>query len=396
MKVLMVSSAPSLPATAGNRARIHRLLQALIAGGHETWFAHVEREPGSPEAMQQDLGERYVRIPWHEPEESVRFRNSVANEDAPLRQPWLAGEVSMPLDLWYDEATSAYLRNLQDREQFDAVIVAYVFLSKALTVFDDNVLKICDTHDRFGDRHRILLANNILPDFFYTTKEEESRGLGRADVVLAIQPREERYFSALDPALQVRCMSHLIPEQYCSLPAPNSAELRCVYCGSDNSSNVRSMQVFLTDTWPLILKRLPQTSLHIAGKICNRLPSPPPGVCYAGHVDNLNEFYSQADIALNPTLMGTGIKIKSLEALGFRRPLLSTPQGAVGLEGIDEDCGCIADLAAFPVKLRELAEDPEKVRRFHQNTARYVDQWNQRQTSVLDAVLQIPTRTNTQ
>ena len=35
---------------------------------------------------------------------------------------------------------------------------------------------------------------------------------------------------------------------------------------------------------------------------------------------------------INPAEFGTGLKIKSVEGLAFAKPLLSTPEGVVGLE----------------------------------------------------------------
>ena len=57
-----------------------------------------------------------------------------------------------------------------------------------------------------------------------------------------------------------------------------------------------------------------------------------PGVRRLGFVDSLDEVYRQAAVVINPQQFGTGLSIKSIEALRHARPLVSTISGARGLE----------------------------------------------------------------
>ena len=54
-----------------------------------------------------------------------------------------------------------------------------------------------------------------------------------------------------------------------------------------------------------------------------------------GLVDDLDDFYRQIDIAINPMVGGTGLKIKSLEALSYGKALLATEDAMVGIDGTD-------------------------------------------------------------
>ena len=42
--------------------------------------------------------------------------------------------------------------------------------------------------------------------------------------------------------------------------------------------------------------------------------------------------FLDASVVINPLQFGTGLKIKSIEALAMKRPLVTTPNGATGLE----------------------------------------------------------------
>ena len=57
-----------------------------------------------------------------------------------------------------------------------------------------------------------------------------------------------------------------------------------------------------------------------------------PGVIRLGFVKELHTFYDAIDIALNPMVGGTGLKIKTVEPLCYGKPVLTTPSGAQGLQ----------------------------------------------------------------
>ena len=56
------------------------------------------------------------------------------------------------------------------------------------------MFKVLDTHDRFALRHRAYLAAGQQPHWLSTMLEQESIGLRRAHVVLAMQDNEAAEF----------------------------------------------------------------------------------------------------------------------------------------------------------------------------------------------------------
>jgi glycosyltransferase involved in cell wall biosynthesis len=71
-----------------------------------------------------------------------------------------------------------------------------------------------------------------------------------------------------------------------------------------------------------------------------------PSITVTGGVDFVEPYYDEADLVVAPIRFGGGTRIKILEALSFRRPVVATTLGA---EGLDLKRG--RDL--------EVADDPE-------------------------------------
>ena len=105
---------------------------------------------------------------------------------------------------------------------------------------------------------------------------------------------------------------------------------------------------------PHVVARLPHFNLLVTGA------NPPdvvrglagPHVILAGHVADLTGFYATARLALAPLRYGSGVKIKTLEALLHGVPVLATTVGAegCGLESF-EALRPIDDAAAYAARL---------------------------------------------
>jgi hypothetical protein len=57
-----------------------------------------------------------------------------------------------------------------------------------------------------------------------------------------------------------------------------------------------------------------------------------PSVKIMGLVDDLSAAYAEARVIVNPTVAGTGLKVKTIEALCRLRPLVTWPSGVDGVE----------------------------------------------------------------
>jgi polysaccharide biosynthesis protein PslH len=86
----------------------------------------------------------------------------------------------------------------------------------------------------------------------------------------------------------------------------------------------------------------------------------PPGITLAADVPEVGPWYAGATVAVVPVRVGGGTRIKLLEALAHRRPVVSTTQGIRGLPLTREDGPVlVADEAPdFAAACKQLLDDP--------------------------------------
>jgi glycosyltransferase involved in cell wall biosynthesis len=104
----------------------------------------------------------------------------------------------------------------------------------------------------------------------------------------------------------------------------------------DWKPNRAGVEWLVKEVWPLVIKVIPDATLHLAGKAFPKDVDwgKQPGISCYGELDEIGPFISQMDVLIVPVWEGSGIRIKILEALDFGKFVLSTP---VGLEGLSEE-----------------------------------------------------------
>jgi polysaccharide biosynthesis protein PslH len=348
----MISPVPTHPTDAGNRARVLSLSNILREIGHDVYFMHVEQEWGDAPAMRANWGDRYIPVEYAWRQHVARI---VARRIA--WSVWRDRAYVVGLDEWYEPVIDTAIDALDRRVGFDAVIAEYVFMSRALLRFRNDVLKVIDTHDVFANRHRQYLRNNQSPVWFSCTPRDETKGLNRAHTVLAIQADEAAHFRARI-ARPVVTVGHAAVLQ--AMPATGVVAGRILSVGSVNAINIASLQWFVAEVLPQIRAQQPAAELAVAGMVCRRLPEAP-GVRLLGTMDDLAPAYASAEVVVNPIQFGTGLKVKTLEALGYGRALVTTPCGAAGLEeGAGTAFKVAADARSFADEVLRLLVDRQE------------------------------------
>lgn len=327
--ILVVSPIASHPPHSGARARIYATLKELKRKGHRVHFVYTACEVGDHERLRE-----LMLQDW----DSVDILPSGTSFEKTQGEDY-------GLDDWAHQDHATAIGDLARCYDVTHCLLNYVFQSLYFECLPEHVVRILDTHDKLS-RRQLFIDMGVEPGFYYTTEEEELRGLTRADVILAIQDEETDYFSKSGKPVVV--VGHITP--FHPVERRFSSFKKIGYMGAVNKFNIHALELFIPAyaAWAAGCDNPPELSIagniskHFSGFSAYRFKN----IVYEGFVADLGEYFESLDLYVNPTLVGTGLKIKSIEALAHGMPIVSTATGWDGLPGLPffHDAKSIHDL----------------------------------------------------
>lgn len=95
--------------------------------------------------------------------------------------------------------------------------------------------------------------------------------------------------------------------------------------------NYEGISWFIKDIWPKVKEKYKELNLVVIGKYDEKDIINGPDVKYLGFVEDIYGYYKNCIGTVVPLKMGSGTRLKILEAMSFKAPVIST---SVGCEGI--------------------------------------------------------------
>jgi glycosyltransferase involved in cell wall biosynthesis len=165
--------------------------------------------------------------------------------------------------------------------------------------------------------------------------------LSTAQAVIAISPTENHFFGMLVDRAKVLYIPEFNQEARVEEVEAEDAEdflYDLVFVGSDNILNVDGLVGFLQEheTW------LRNYRVAVCGKVCQQpdviqVAKRYPNVSLLGFVDDIDQIYRRSQAAVSP-VVGTGLKIKIVDALAKGKPVFASQSSLAGLPPGYEGC----------------------------------------------------------
>lgn len=288
---------------------------------------------------------------------------SVAVAASPHRYRLVVGGREKPAR----EALLGAVRQLCGEARPDVVLLSRLQLDFLRQAVPPGIRLVLDTHDLVSDnaasRRQAGVAIDEPLDF-----EREIAFLRRYDRVLLIQPDDHARVAAMlgERAL---CVPHPVELPLQPL-RPGSRVLGCA--ASHSPANRHGFDWFVRKVWPQLAAQ--QVELQLAGFLAATLPSLPAGIHARGFIERPDQLWAGIDVAINPVRWGSGLKIKTVEALASGLPLVTTREGARGLDPVAGEAFLLADdPAAFATACLRLLDDMDARRALSAAAHRWAD-----------------------
>jgi glycosyltransferase involved in cell wall biosynthesis len=247
----------------------------------------------------------------------------------------------------------------------DFIIVEYIKLGYLVegikTIMQTKVNLIIDTHDiNYIRTKRFHEAGEI--NYINITREEEIKALSKYDLICAIQKNEAAFLKGLLADKHCITVAHAC-EVTRQIRKPKDI-ITISFVGGGGPHNKNGIIYFINNIWKSIYPEYAgKIELKIYGIICNKIKNygKVKGVQLQYYIKELSGIYADADIMINPAYIGTGLKIKSVEALCYAKPLVTTSLGVDGFEHGKNKAFYVCDTKEkFIQQLKELIGDKEK------------------------------------
>lgn len=321
MNILYFSPYPSHPVAHGNQSTIFQFGRRFQELGHKVHYALLHSN-------------------WCRPEDLLDMQRAWDTLDVlPFSNPMWPDRHDIRFDGWYDDGLGETVAGLCRKYQIDVLFCSYVMHSKILEYVPKSVIKVIDTHDKMGGRYAMLRKKGLATEFFSCTPEDEGAYLRRADIVLARRQEEADYFNEVSRTGSAIVVPHIECPNFVQ---KKFTEVRNVgVVASANRINLAIVKDFLDAVQRRASENQSAITVHVAGQVRELVKdlSPEdaavfqqPWVKLHGFVPDISGFYRDMDLIVSPVTVGTGINVKTVQAMAYGMPLLTTAWGCKGIE----------------------------------------------------------------
>jgi glycosyltransferase involved in cell wall biosynthesis len=369
LSVLFVSPMAPSPPRFGAQARTHGLLTHL-AQDHDVSALVLHDDEATPGAS-GDAMRAYCREVAF-----VRNPNGAAGwrRRALQLRSWLSGR-SYQRHLFAVPAFQQALDRVLRARRFDVVFVNFPYLGhydvRQSPPGTEPPAVVVDSHDVGYDLARqVARSAAAAGQRLHATlnwrklKREELAAYTNADGVCVCSAADQRRLAADAPSATTVVIPNAADvERLQPRPTDPVPDGRTVLFFGLLSTvpNVDGVTFFLREIWPRVVEARPDARFAIVG--ADAAPAitahAGPGVTVVGPVDDLRPHLASAAVVVVPLRLGSGTRLKIVEAWAMARPVVSTALGAEGLEAAHGRHLLIADdPAAFARAVVRVLDEP--------------------------------------
>lgn len=336
MRLLYLALTWPLPANNGHRLRLWLTLRTLAELGHQLHLLAFA-EPSDGEIGPSELDAVCATAQALPLERAatgaiVCHLSRLCSLASPL--PYAALHFSSP-------RMRAQIANLLAHHRIDAIIAHTVFSLVNLPETDLPVVVNSpdvehEIFERYGAASRNPLARLYARREASRTRHWERMAYSRASRGMACSGRDRSQLDALGTGTKVFVVPNAVDVAR-SVPTGGEAARRVLFIGAlDWLPNRDAVRFFIERILPQVSVRHPDVEFIVAGRNAperfRRAFERPPRVQFTGSIPDMRGEIVRATVSVAPLRIGSGTRLKILEAAAMAKPVVATTLGAEGLE----------------------------------------------------------------
>lgn|GEM_PF-464104 len=231
-------------------------------------------------------------------------------------------------------------------------------------------------------------------------RADEERFFADADLSVCISDSEAEFARSIAGTADIRVIPADLKEPSPTVrPFDERSDVILVasWLAGPDSPNADGLRWFVAEVLPLLRELVPWVRVRVTGA------NPPADLVaqagahltFVGRVSDLHDFYDRGRVAIAPIRFGAGVKLKTMEALQYCIPTVTTSVGGEGIDTMGTGALRIADdPGEFARAVAELVDDPVAWTAQYAAGRELLDQWSvtprgSSWTEVLGAALRI-------
>ncbi len=349
MKILVLANRLPHKNIAGGHRLIYQRMRQLIADGHQVGLAALVA-PESEKHMANLREELYEveTVPLPRRRLPVRmFRDYISR--------------SLPAIFWknHSDAMMRLVGDMVERSKYDVVLAEFSEMGMYLyrNPYLSAVHKVVSCHRCLTSSFSKYIETAGVPlmlrlksaSQLHIVEKYEFEMYRAMDHIITLTPEDRFTLLTHAPQLPVSVIPPGIDLDHLNRTGVEKPQFPIVMmCGyfADKSNHDGALW-FMHEIWPLIAQKYPELRCYLIGEGANEelkhLDQKDKRIVVTGAVDDLRPYREQAAIFINPMRLGSGLRIKVLEAMATNLPVVSTSLGMAGIPAQNGVNSFIAD-----------------------------------------------------
>ena len=354
-----------LPVNNGHRMRLWSFLRAFANLGHELTILSLAEESDlhTDLSPMEGIANRIERVPHV-------LKRLAASGDYFGRLRSLFAPTPYGLQRFVCAEMRSRIEDCMNKRPPDIIVCDTVFSAVNLPETETPIV-VNNPDVEFMILERFLKFQRNAAIRWYVRQEAnkvrrwETAICRRAQVCMVCSQHDKEILSVLAPQTHLALVPNIIDTEYYLPRYENEKDVLIFQGGMDWFPNRDAVEFFLEQIFPLLRHEIPDLEFIVAG----RNPSPEllsrfgsiRGVYFTGTVPDMRPYLARAAVCVVPLRMGSGTRLKILEAAASGKAIVSTRLGAEGLDFLSGSEIMLADTPEeFAAAVKLLLIDPKR------------------------------------